>query len=277
MWEQLLIETERGIFEVFKKGNGEPLSVTHLYSEYNNNGNIFANSFTERFTVYLINLTGCGNSTKGEGDDQYSMSSSIKDLEAIRQALEYETWSFAGHSTGGMLGLQYAIQSPNSLRRIVVGGLSVSKDYMNDPKSIYCKDNPHNKRLKEIFSVLANPQSTIEERRAVNKEWTMMSLYNQSAYNEMINRPNSGKTVSARLNYYSYTELPHYDLRPVLHEIKVPTYLYVGLHDAQCPFEFGIEAANLIPGAIFKEFTYSNHFPFIEEEEAFLQFVDSIV
>ena len=40
----------------------------------------------------------------------------------------------------------------------------------------------------------------------------MMSLYNETAYDEMIARPNSGKTVSKRLDYFSYKELPTFDL-----------------------------------------------------------------
>lgn len=34
MWERKFIETERGKFELFIKGNGEPMCVTHL-SSYN--------------------------------------------------------------------------------------------------------------------------------------------------------------------------------------------------------------------------------------------------
>jgi len=277
MWEETLIDTKHGQFEVFKKGNGRPLCVTHLYSEYNKKGNLFANSFIDKYSVYLINLAGCGQSTTGNGENKYSMESSVKDLEAIREALGFKTWSFAGHSTGGMLGLQYAIQSPESLDRIIVGGLSASAEYMNHPESIYCTENPNNKRLREIFEVLRDMNATIEERRTVSKEWLMMSLYNKSVYDEMISRPNSGKTVSDRLDYYSYKELPNYDLRPFLKDVKVPSYIYAGLHDAQCPYEFGVEAANLIPNSTFKTFNQSNHNPFIEEEVEFREFVDSII
>lgn len=277
MWEKQIIETNRGSFELFKKGQGEPLCVTHLYSEFNDNGNLFADSFTTNYSVILVNLAGCGNSTKGTGDDAYSMESSVKDLEAIRESLGYEVWSFAGHSTGGMLGLQYAIQSPHYLKRIIVGGLCASADYMHHPGSIYCVKNSNNKRLKEIFAVLGNPNSSLDERRAVNKEWMMMSLFNKEAYEEMLRRPNSGKTVSSRLDYYAYKELPTYDLRPLLKEVKVPTYIYAGLYDAQCPYEYGVEVANLVSTATLKAFNRSNHNPFIEEEEEFNQFVASTV
>lgn len=277
MWEKHVIETNRGQFELFKKGEGEPLCVTHLYSEFNQNGNLFANSFSHKYSVYLINLTGCGNSTEGKGNDKYSMDASVKDLEAIRESLGYQVWSFAGHSTGGMLGLKYAIQSQASLKRIVVGGLCASADYMRHPGSIYCVENPNNKRLREIFAVLKDPKATIDERKAVSKEWTMMSLYNKAVYDEMINRPNSGKTVSKRLDYYSNKELPNYDLKPLLSFIRVPTYIYAGLYDAQCPYEFGVEAAELVKTSTFKVFHQSNHYPFIEEEEEFKHFVDSII
>lgn len=53
MWEKYYIETDRGNFEYFQKGEGNPLCVTHLYSEFNSNGNLFASAFTNHYTVSL--------------------------------------------------------------------------------------------------------------------------------------------------------------------------------------------------------------------------------
>ena len=50
------------------------------------------------------------------------MIETIHDLEAIREALQLPTWHFAGHSTGGMLGLLYAITYPKSLQSLVLVG-----------------------------------------------------------------------------------------------------------------------------------------------------------
>ena len=47
MWRQRLIDTDRGTFELFEAGQGEPLAVTHLYSEFNERGNTFANPFAK--------------------------------------------------------------------------------------------------------------------------------------------------------------------------------------------------------------------------------------
>ena len=69
----LILETKNGVFEAFVAGEGEPLCVTHLYSEFNANGNRFANMFVPFFKVYLVNLRGCGNSTDDISKFNYSM------------------------------------------------------------------------------------------------------------------------------------------------------------------------------------------------------------
>lgn len=50
MWIQRFIETARGTFKIFEKGEGEPLTVTHLYNEFDERGNAFANPFMNPFS-----------------------------------------------------------------------------------------------------------------------------------------------------------------------------------------------------------------------------------
>lgn len=276
MWEQQLIETENGVFEVFTAGEGEPLCVTHLYSEFNANGNRFAAMFVPHYKVYLVNLRGCGNSTADTSILNYSMHDSVEDLEAIRRALEIDSWGFAGHSTGGMLALKYAILHPKSLRFIVAGGLCASSEYMRHVGSMYCKENPNNKRILEILAMLKDPASTLEERRAGSKEWALMSLYKAESYDNMVSRPNSGNTVAKRLDYFSYEELPTFDLRPQLPDVQVKAYIYGGFYDAQCPYDYAEEAAQLLGNATLTTFSESNHHPCIEEEQKFAEFVAAI-
>lgn len=46
MWTQQIINTKRGTFELFTKGNGESLCITHHYSQFNETGDYFADVFT---------------------------------------------------------------------------------------------------------------------------------------------------------------------------------------------------------------------------------------
>ncbi len=199
----------------------------------------------------------------------------VKDLEAIRKALEVEKWAFAGHSTGGMLALQYAIDSPQSLTKLIAGCTAASKAYAGHKNSIYCSENKHFQRIIEIMELLNNPSTDQEERQKLGYEWALMSYYSEDKLKEAIKRSNSGRTVGENLDYFRKVEVKNFDLRNQLMNIQhnIPTYIFAGRYDAQCPVEFGIEIAEIIPRTQLVIFEESNHNPFIEEEEKFREFV----
>ena len=105
---------ETRYIRAFTKGSGEPLCITHHYSQFNETGDYFADVFTATHRVLLINLRGAGNSAKAQVENELSMIETIHDLEAIQETLQLPTWHFAGHSTGGMLDFytQSHIQNP---------------------------------------------------------------------------------------------------------------------------------------------------------------------
>ncbi|GKV57931.1 proline iminopeptidase [Sporosarcina sp. NCCP-2222] len=275
MWKQRIIETSRGSFELFEKGEGEPLAVTHLYSEYNEKGNTFANPFTAHYHVFLINLRGAGKSVEAESEAQYSMKESVLDLEAIREALLLKKWGFAGHSTGGMLALVYATMKQESLTKIICGGAAASKEYAADPGSIYCRENPNFERIVEIMDRLDTPDVPLEERRSLGREWNLMSFHSEEKMDAAVLKPNSGRTVGERLSYFRKVDCKTYDVREALKSVHIPAYIYSGVYDMQCPHKFGVEIANCLPNAYFTSFSESNHYPFAEEEEKFDVFVES--
>lgn len=277
MWERNIINTKRGQFEFFQAGNGVPLCVTHLYSEFNERGNYFADMFVDSFNVFLVNLKEAGSSSKVKERDELSMVETVDDLEAIREALGFEHWSFAGHSTGGMLGLVYAIKHSDSLKRLLVGGASATNNYMEHKDSIYCHENPNNKRLREIFSILNSSESTREERIQVNREWIEMSLYDPSRFDEYFSKPSSGKVVQKRLDYYSYKVLPTYDIREDLAKIQTTTLVYCGKYDSQCPLVYSEEIYKLISDSKLYVFERSNHTPYLEEKEKFNEMLKDFV
>lgn len=274
MWQQRLVQTERGQFEVFVAGKGAPLCVTHLYSEFNHLGNYFADFFADYFTVYLVNLKEAGKSARVKEEEELSMSQSVEDLEAVRKAMGFEQWNFGGHSTGGMLGLVYAAQYPGSLKSLIVGGASATNLYMEHRDSIYSAKNPANKRLKEIFLILKSSDSTREARMQAGREWTEMSLYDPDRFDDYFSKPSSGKVVQQRLDYFSYKELPNYDIRQAISKIDTPTVIYCGRHDSQCPFVFSEEIHQLMPASKFYVFEKSNHSPFLEEKGEFKKMIE---
>lgn len=269
MWTRKMVSTKRGDFEVFVCGEGEPLCVTHLYSEFNERGDYFSDRFVNQFTVYLVNLKETGSSSRVKDDKELSMKETVKDLEVLRKALNVEKWGFAGHSTGGMIGLVYGASYPESLTKLMVGGAAASQEYMEHPGSIYSRQNPLNPRLREIFSILKSKEASKEEKAKAGREWTEMSLHHPEKFDEYFAKPSSGRVVNRRLDYYSFQELPEYDIREDLKNIGVPTIVYCGRHDAQCPLDCSKEIHDLIPASKLYIFEHSNHVPYLEEQELF--------
>ncbi|HFF3191968.1 alpha/beta hydrolase [Bacillus cereus] len=268
MWKQQMINTKRGTFELFTKGSGEPLCITHHYSQFNETGDYFADVFTATHRVLLINLRGAGNSAKAQVENELSMIETIHDLEAIRETLQLPTWHFAGHSTGGMLRLLYAITYPKSLQSLVVVGAAAS-NYTETPFCIYHPEHPQFHYMQQLIENLKSPHLTNEERKELSTKRTKLSLYKPENYNSYFDKPIK-KTMSAiRMNAFAH-EYPAFDLREHLPSIQTKTLIICGRHDVQCPLQYSIEMHKGIRNSTFVTFEESNHYPFLEEAAQFI-------
>jgi proline iminopeptidase len=269
MWSTQLINTARGIFEVFIKGEGRPICVTHHYTEFSEQGHYFADMFTATHQTILVNLREAGQSARAERDEQLAMRETVEDLEAIREAMGFEKWAYAGTSTGGMIGLTYGIHHSESLTSLMVAGATASRDYMSKAGSIYSSAHPQNARLIELLAIINNPATSPEKRGPAVREWTQMSLFRPEKIDEYFNVPGKGgKTHPRRLQGY-INELTDYDIRGSLQHIQVPTLVLCGRHDASCPLECSEEIHRLTPSSQLAIVEESSHYPYLENPSQF--------
>ncbi|MEN1939142.1 alpha/beta fold hydrolase [Paenibacillus sp. 102] len=273
MWKRHLLHTKRGIFEIFTKGIGEPLCVTHHYSQFNETGDYFAESFTSTHQVFLINLKDAGHSAKATMESELSMHETIEDLEAIKEALQLSSWHFTGHSTGGMLGLLYAISYPNSLQSLVIVGAAAS-DYTKIPDCIYHPDHPQFQYMQDLIEELKFPHLTQEDRRKLSIERTKLSLHQPDRYETYFSKPIYKTMAVSRMNAFA-KEYPQFDVRDDLSLIKTKTLIICGNHDIQCPMKYSIEMHKGIRGSLFIPFEHSNHYPFLEESHRFSSIIQT--
>nr|WP_257149806.1 alpha/beta hydrolase [Bacillus cereus] len=214
-----------------------------------------------------MNLRDTGRSVTAQSENELSMIETIHDLEAIREALQLPTWHFAGHSTGGMLGLLYAITYPNSLQSLVVAGAAAS-NYTETPFCIYHPAHPQFHYMQKLIENLKSPHLTSEERKELSTERTKLSLYKPENYNSYFCKP-INKTMSvSRMNAFA-NEYPSFDLREYLPFIQTKTLIICGRYDVQCPVQYSIEIHDGIRNSIFIPFENSNHYPFLEEATLF--------
>ena len=196
------------------------------------------------------------------------MLESVFDLEAIRTALGFEQWGFAGHSTGGMLGVVYGIYFSAHLQFLVIAG-AAAREYMTFSKDcIYNHEHPQFLRMQELIENLKSPVATDRQKRQWKIERTKLSLANPNNYESYFSNPITKKMSAIRMDFFN-RELQLFDITRKLHLIETPTLIICGRYDVQCPLIYSQEMAELIPGAQLVIFESSNHYPFLEEKARF--------
>lgn len=274
-WEQHIIKTSRGDFEIFTKGSGKPLCVTHHYSEFNQSGDYFAEAFTQRNKVILINLREAGKSAKAVEGYQLSLIEAVFDLESIREALGYKSWIFAGHSTGGMIGILYGIRCPEYIEKLIVVG-SAAREYSSSMDCIYNKGHRDFSLMQSLIEQLKDPALSISKRAEISRKRTMLSLHRPEMYDQYFNQNINKKMSAKRMNFFA-REVLIFDITRQLHRIKAKTLILCGRHDVQCPVSFSFELKRLIPDSELHIFEDSNHYPFLEEKELFKEFTKAFL
>lgn len=228
-----------------------------------------ANGITPFFTCYAINARGIEGSGPVRSPSDLTMEALADDLEAARMTLGLKRWVMAGHSTGGMVALIYALRYPEALAGLILVGSAASHRYVNG--SIY---DPHHPRAAELYErqqamTRGDPDGAKRYRELV------FTLSVADPARTPLSRwgPSFGRVSAERLQAF-IQEVPRFDVEPDLARIAVPTLVIVGRYDPQCPIENSERIANGIPGARLVVCEHSGHFPFIEEPDVFRNAVE---
>ncbi len=197
------------------------------------------------------------------------------DLEALRQHLGLGRVVVLGNSFGGFWALTYAVRYPDSVSRLILVTTSPSHAFYDAAQQeADRKATPEQKDvMPDVF------EGRIETEEEFRRWWdVMLPLYFYHWHEEvgraMIERGVDNPLVAS----YMFREIiPHYDVRPRLAEIKVPTLVAAGRHDWVTPVGESEAIAAGIPGSELVVFEASGHMPFIEEQERFVDVVKRFV
>ena len=117
---------------------------------------------------------------------------------------------------------------------------------------------------------IKQPDVPLERKRELKVQRTKLSLWDPDKYDEYFSSDISKEMSGVRLNFFS-RELHVFDVTKKLALAVTPTLIICGRHDVQCPIEYSIEMGKLIPNASLAIFERSNHYPFLEEAEQFIE------
>jgi proline iminopeptidase len=258
-----ILQIPGGELHYTSAGSGPPLCLNHQYSAVSATSPL-ADGFTPHFTCYAINARGIEGSGPVCSPADLTMEALADDLETARIALGLERWVMAGHSTGGMVALIYALRYPEALVGLILSGSAASHRFMHG--SIYDQHHPRADELYERLQAMTrgDPDGAKRYRELVltlsvaDPARTPISQWGTSF----------GRVSTERLQTF-IQHMPSFDLEPDLPRISTPTLVIVGRYDSQCPIENSERIAEGIPAARLVVCEHSGHFPFIEEPEVF--------
>jgi proline iminopeptidase len=102
-------------------GKGKPLIVIHggpgLSQDYLQ-PQLY--KLAEDNLVIFYDQRACGRSTGEVSLETINMKTFVEDIEAIRKAFHFDTISVLGHSWGGLLAMNYAIEHPKRIDKLIL-------------------------------------------------------------------------------------------------------------------------------------------------------------
>ncbi|SON60713.1 Proline iminopeptidase [Mycobacterium simulans] len=260
-------------FKQVGDGSGVPLLVVHggpgLPHNYLGSLQRLAD---EREVIYWDQL-GCGNSECPTDTELWTMERSVAEMKAVVQALGLNRFHIFGNSWGGMLALQYVLDSPAG-----VASLTVSNSAASIPRFA-----EYVTRLK--FGLDAGTQSAIDrheaagttssaEYQAAIRTWNEAHLCRRRPWpNELEDAfKKMGTDIFATMFGPSVFRIVgtirDWDVVDRLAEIAIPTLLLAARFDEFSPDHMR-EMHRRIAGSQFEFFESTAHLPFIEEPDRF--------
>jgi len=255
------------------KGAGSPLLLLHGFSEFLETWDFNIRPLSECYQVYAIDLPGHGLSDNP--DTSYNISFFTESATGFMQALGIDRTSIIGHSLGGLISLNIAINFPEKVSKLILeSSLGLSDDVLSFHK--LCS-----------IPVLTDADADESEVRAALDERMKRGFYApdfiaeevvERSYRFMQMPGVKRVPLSILHNWLSVDGLkPEVVMIDKLHLIKSPTLLIHGAQDNIHPPELSQRACNLIPDARLKIFSECGHCPHIEKAAEFNEAVISFL
>ena len=255
-------------------GTGAPVLLVHGFGEFMEVWWFNIRPLSERYQVYAMDLPGHGLSDKPAID--YSLFFATEFVINFMETIGIEHASLIGHSMGGGMCLNVAINFPERVDKLILvdsGGLS--------------KEAPLLYRLCTlpiVGEVVTAPTVKVGLRRGIKRAFYNPDLVTEEMVDKDYEFMKMPETKRAMLNIIrSNADIrgpyPETVMTDKLHLVKSPTLLIHGAQDEVAPVEYAQNACQLIPNARLKVINECGHCPHIEKasefNEAVIAFMDS--
>ena len=248
-----------------EEGEGLPLIVHHGGPGLDHS--VIASHLSplaQQLHLICFDHRGTGRSATPQGADPYHIDRFVADVAEVSKVLEVGPFALMGHSFGGIVALQFALDHPELLSHLILVCAPASHHYIEDVEAAL-PDRLEREALSELDSLKDSEPSDYVMRRSLEL-LAPIYFHNPARVSELsLNSVRFGPETQA-----VWDSLEDFDLRPRLGEVQVPTLVIAGDEDRSVTTERAREVADGLPSGSLLVIENSGHYPFIEEPKAFL-------
>lgn len=203
-----------------------------------------------------------------------------RDVVELAEALELEQWSLLGHSFGGMVALQTAVDFPAAPVSLVLSNTIPSLRWIEQTHARIDTLEPAEirERVRWGWDNESGDPETMVRALEAQAPFHFADLHDERIGEYL--RRTAPQVLNPEPNAALLGEgggLADWDLEGRLGEIHARALVLSGRHERTCAFEASQLMAERIPGAELVVFERSAHMPFVEEQDAYLDAVREFV
>lgn len=264
--------------EIFYKKMGEGESILAVHG-----GPVLEHSYlvpylkplANDFELIFFDQRLSGRSSAESDSSKIRLSAFVDDIEELRKALKLKKIHLMGHSWGGLLAMNYAINYPANLKSIVLlNSMPANSKLWRAEEAILAQkiteqDNINRQEILQSDLFKNNKSEAIEKL-------LMLSFKNQFYDSTFVDSldfdlPEDYMIRSQRFGNMRQ-DIEDYNLHPSLSSIEIPTLLVYGEIEPAATMS-GPKLDSLFANSRFVVFQNAGHFPFIEQQKPFLKTV----
>ena len=205
-------------------------------------------------TLYYYDQLGCGNSDRPDDPSLWTLSRYVEEVEDVRIGLNLDRFVLYGHSWGGILAIEYALNYQQYLRGLVISNMAAGMQaYLKRTAALKLELPPASLARLQALEAKEDYDSPEYEKIMMEELYPKMlcrtkpwpesvdrafRLSNEKIYNQM-----QGKS-----EFLVTGNLKDWERWDRLHEIKVKTLTIGAQHDEMDPDDM-TKMATLMPNA----------------------------
>lgn len=262
------VTTDSGVLRYHEAGDGPPLLLLHgsgpgVTGWRNYRGNLAF--FAQHFRCLVLEFPGFGVSDDFGG---HPMLDAQKAVGIFADALGLDQVDIIGNSMGGGVGINFAINHPDRVRRLVtIGGIGTNLFSPGPSEGIRLlqefTEEPTRARLVDwLNSMVYDPALVTDE--LIEERW---ALATDPETLESARRMYGKAAFAAMMKMMRNADFP----LPwaIMHKVKAPTLLTWGRDDRVSPLDMALIPMRTIPDAELHVFPNCGHWVMIEAKAAF--------